>query len=317
MANIAFIAECTNVVQGMKNKMILTPEGDYYRPSTIKNISDKINNFLEYQEHLGGVIYLGDINYPWVETYMLFLLDKGYAKNTVGAILANLKAFIKRFHKMGLTLYSGAGIRAGSEITTAVANTIAELQQLLAIDLSATPGRERIRDFYVAHCFTGLRIKDMCRLAKNIEIHTKEQDSKTFLEVKTNKNGEVVVIPAAPILLNILKKRGNTFGRPFSEQYYRRELKLLFSTTGMDRQMLFHRTEGGERRERIVLFSSLLGTHSARRSFATNAYLMGINPVDIMKITGHRSFNSFIRYIRCENMAVALRISSHEFFQIE
>lgn len=317
MANVAFIAECTTIVQGMKNKTILTPEGDYYRASTIKNISDKINNFKAYELHIGGTISLADINYPWTENFMLYLLEKGYAKNTVGVILATLKSFIRRFHKMGLTPYTGAGIRARSEKTTAVANTIDELKALLAFDLSATPGRERIRDFYVAHCFTGLRIKDMFRLAKNVDIHRKEQDGKMFLEVKTNKTGEVVVVPAAPILLNIIEKHGKDFGRKFSEQYYRRELKLLYAATGMDKEILYHRTEGGEMTERPVLFSSLMGTHTARRSFATNAYIMGIAVTDIMMITGHKSYNSFVRYIRCENMAVAMRISNHDFFKIE
>jgi len=35
----------------------------------------------------------------------------------------------------------------------------------------------------------------------------------------------------------------------------------------------------------------------------------------LKKAVGHKSFNSFIRYIRCDNIEVALRIAKHDFFK--
>ncbi|WP_367890404.1 2Fe-2S iron-sulfur cluster-binding protein [Polaribacter cellanae] len=40
----------------------------------------------------------------------------------------------------------------------------------------------------------------------------------------------------------------------------------------------------------------------------------GINSLDIMKITGHKSFFSLMNYIRCENLEIVLKLSEHEFF---
>jgi integrase len=315
MANVLFINECTKIVEGMRNKTILTPEGDYYKKSTILNISNKINNFREYEIVLGSEIRFENINYQWSEEYRMFLLSKNYAKNTVSAILSVFKAFVKRFHRQGEMAYSGAGIRTSNEITTAVFNSIDDIKKLLSLELPK--GKERIRDVYVVQCFLGLRVADMFSFIKDVKINLKTINEKIFFEIKTNKTGEVVVIPASKIVLKIIEKRNYDFGEKFSEQYYRRELKDIYAQSGLDREILFHRTEGGERIERTVLFSSLLGTHSARRTFATNAYLLGLNPLDIMKITGHKTFTAFIRYIRCENMAVALRISEHEFFNLE
>jgi integrase len=315
MTNVSFINECAKIVQGMRDKIILTPEGDFYKKSTILNISNKLNNFREYEIVLGVEIRFEDLNYQWSEDYRLYLLNKNYAKNTVSAILSVLKSFVKRFHRQGEMSYSGAGIRTSNEITTAVFNSIDDIKKLLSLDLPK--GKERIRDVYVMQCFLGLRVRDMFGFIKDVKINLKTINEKVFFEIKTNKTGEVVVIPASKIVLKIVKNRNYDFGEKFSEQYYRRELKDIYAQSGLDRDILFHRTEGGERIERTVLFSSLLGTHSARRTFATNAYLLGLNPLDIMKITGHKTFTAFIRYIRCENIAVALRISDHEFFNLD
>ena len=103
----------------------------------------------------------------------------------------------------------------------------------------------------------------------------------------------------------------------FSDWYYNRTLKEIVSETTIEKEVLFHRTEGGERIERVKLFSEMIGSHTARRTFASNAYLMGIDPLDVMKITGHKSYNSFFKYLRCENLGVAMRISTHEFFNLE
>src|SRR5690606_15047234 len=40
-----------------------------------------------------------------------------------------------------------------------------------------------------------------------------------------------------------------------------------------------------------------VGTHTARRSFATNMYIAGVPPLTIMKFTGHKSYKSFMLYI--------------------
>jgi integrase len=43
---------------------------------------------------------------------------------------------------------------------------------------------------------------------------------------------------------------------------------------------------------------NLLSTHTARRSFATNLFLSGFPAISIMKITGHTTEKSFMKYIK-------------------
>lgn len=55
-------------------------------------------------------------------------------------------------------------------------------------------------------------------------------------------------------------------------------------------------------------------SHTARRSFATNAYLAGLPPISIMKITGHKTESSFMKYIKISEKENAIQLKGHEFF---
>ena len=57
----------------------------------------------------------------------------------------------------------------------------------------------------------------------------------------------------------------------------------------------------------------LVGTHTARRSFATNAYKAGVPPISIMKITGHTKESTFMKYIRVSSEENAEMLMEHPF----
>lgn len=307
-----FIKEYEYLVRQMENREVIAPHGGFYVSGTISTYKGRVLLYREYEQYLGKEIYLNEIDYKWCENYRLWLINKGLAKNTIANYMSNLKAFLRRMHKAGKSSFDGSGIRTTTEITTAVFTTIEELKELMAMELPS--GQARIRDFYVCQCFVGLRVSDTIKLLSNAYLYRKKINEKYFLEIKTQKTGEVVVIPLSPIVSEILEKRNFDFGKSFTQQYYHKTMRKIVAKSGFDRELIFSRTEGGVMQERVMRYSELIGTHTARRTFATNAYLSGINPLDIMKITGHKSFNSFTRYIRCENTAVALRLSGCDFF---
>ena len=55
----------------------------------------------------------------------------------------------------------------------------------------------------------------------------------------------------------------------------------------------------------------LVSSHTARRGFATNSYLKKIPVIDLMKLTGHQSQISFMRYIRITKRDTAIRMHEH------
>jgi integrase len=94
-----------------------------------------------------------------------------------------------------------------------------------------------------------------------------------------------------------------------------RNLKILGALAGLDDDVEVERTEGGKRTARVVPKHELLVTHTARRSFCTNAYLSGLDSIDIMAISGHKTEAHFLRYIKVTREQRAKRISEHAFFQ--
>ncbi len=57
-------------------------------------------------------------------------------------------------------------------------------------------------------------------------------------------------------------------------------------------------TKGGITRTTKYKKWKMVGTHTARRSFATNMYKRGIPTITIMAITGHKTETSFLKYIK-------------------
>jgi integrase len=54
-----------------------------------------------------------------------------------------------------------------------------------------------------------------------------------------------------------------------------------------------------------------VASHTARRSAATNYYLQGFPVIDLMKITGHKTEKSFMKYIKISKLDAAKRLSVH------
>ena len=59
----------------------------------------------------------------------------------------------------------------------------------------------------------------------------------------------------------------------------------------------------------------MIKTHTTRRSFCTNAYLSGMDSLDIMALSGHKTEKNFLRYIQVTRHQRAKRIAEHKFFQ--
>ena len=55
-------------------------------------------------------------------------------------------------------------------------------------------------------------------------------------------------------------------------------------------------------------------SHTARRSFATNAFLADVSVLSIMQITGHRTESAFMKYIKMSAKDNAMKLKTHKFF---
>jgi integrase len=139
-----------------------------------------------------------------------------------------------------------------------------------------------------------------------------EQIRDGFIETKQVKTGDSVVIPIHPTVEKILKKYGGKLPPSLSNQKtndHLKELGKLLPSLQKTTTKTF--TKGGVKVTETYHKWELVSSHTARRSFATNEYLAGMQTVTIMAITGHRSEKSFLGYIKLTPNEHAKLLKSH------
>ncbi len=120
-----------------------------------------------------------------------------------------------------------------------------------------------------------------------------------------------VVIPCHPVVTAMLDKYNGVLPAAISNQKmndYVKELCQLADITHKESKGI---TKGGKRVIRTVEKWQLVSTHTARRSFATNMYVLGVPAITIMRITGHKTEKAFMRYIKLDEEQHAQIIALH------
>lgn len=92
-------------------------------------------------------------------------------------------------------------------------------------------------------------------------------------------------------------------------------IKEVAKKAGINKIVKIKEYRGGKEIEQYFEKWELVTTHTARRSFATNAMLAGIPITEIMKMGGWKSISSFAKYIRTTQIETALQYANHDFFK--
>ena len=159
-------------------------------------------------------------------------------------------------------------------------------------------------------CYTALRFSDYCRISKE-NILTRVNGK--VIEITTKKTGQKVIIPIHPYLLQILKKYDYNVPKTH-EQKINQRIKIIGQLAEINEDITIESVQGGMKVKKTVKKYELIKTHTARRSGATNMYLLDMNTIDIMKITGHKTETSFMKYIKVTKEETADKLAKHPFF---
>ena len=74
---------------------------------------------------------------------------------------------------------------------------------------------------------------------------------------------------------------------------------------------------GGRMYEVLYKKYELVSSHTGRRSFAANAYITGVPMLSIMRITGHKKPETFLKYTKFDNDENAIMMAKHRFLQVK
>ncbi len=276
-----------------------------------------LKNLEAYQSARRKNLNFDVLNDAFVNDFTAFLFSQNFADGYVHKVLSTLKMFVRLADKRGV--YEGSPLlkttlsvkkRAKDNIYL----TEREIETLYHLDL---PGKlANVRDLFLIGCFTGLRFSDYSKIkSENIQAVEHGEKQVKCLVMTTHKTKQKVVLPLVnPMLLDILERHEWKTPRRISNQKLNDYLKELGQKAGFTQEVEINEYKAGEHLKKTCQKWELITTHTARRSFATNAYKRGLPVADIMKFTGHTTIQSFMKYIKVTGEETAVILSEHEFF---
>jgi integrase len=120
-----------------------------------------------------------------------------------------------------------------------------------------------------------------------------------FIKIIQEKTGKITSIPINWRIRAILDKYNgsppNVKGISISE--FNWVIKRLCEMAGINETILRKETYGNKTVEKFYKKYELVSSNTSRKSFCTNRYFKGIPPKVIMAITGHKTENSFKKYL--------------------
>lgn len=226
------------------------------------------------------------INLSFYGKFLRYLQDyehrdgETYGDNTVGNFIKKLKMFLNWAKGCGwnpFDYYHHPEFKIPEKRVDNVYLEQTEVEALAALDLRKRPHLNDTRNWFLIACETGMRYSDYHQLNKrNIKEVPKGYDY-TYAPRKTSKSSKVrVTVPLSSTVISILLRYGFEMPKPVSNQKMNKGLKEL---------------------ARIVGIEKSIGTHTARRTFATLRYKEKFPMQAIMKITGHRTEKEFDKYL--------------------
>jgi len=287
-----------------------------YSKSSIKVYGSTYNHLKAYADQvLRKELTFADFNHTFFSEFSNHLFKKEYGNNYVHKLTSTLTTILKEADRRevspDLKIKSG-WLVATREEPPAIYLREDELKQLLHFDLSENTRLARVRDLFLIGCYTGLRFSDYTKIKPGNFKRT--ADGKEFIEMMTQKTGMKVSIPIKSELREILARNGNQAPPAISNQKFNDYLKELGALAGLNEPTMLTRFQNGQRIDETFPKYELITTHTARRSFATNAYKATVPVKYIMAVTGHKTEKEFYKYIRLRADEHAMLVSDNPFF---
>jgi len=283
-------------VQDCETGVRLSPKRQKLKPSSISSYKTTQSMLIKFQKHTESILTLKDFSQSDIDKFSDFLIiDEELAMNTHAKSMMDLLQIIKyavKQKKIPAAKLVEFEFDTRREETDSIYLTEYEILELLKINEFDDPIHETVRDVFVLGCFTGMRFSDY----STIDTSAIRNNRLEFVQKKT---GGKVTLPIHPVVKTILKKYDNILPLVPENNEFNRIIKIVGEKlpclhVPFTKQVTYKR----ERTEFVAMKYSYLQTHTARRSFCSNEYLKGTDPLIIMSISGHKSHKSFMRYIK-------------------
>ncbi len=257
-----------------------------------------------------------DINKSLLNEFVEYLFSKDFQMNHVQKLASTLKTVLRAADQDEVSpnfKLKGEWLKLPRADTDAIYLTPKEVDAIANFDLSQSPRLDRVRDIFLIGCYTGLRFSDYSNLS-SVSFKTAEDGTKE-ISLRAKKTKGLIHYPLFPEAERILQKHGDNPPSGISNTKMNLYLKELGKLVGIDDLVTFNLTVGGKRIQETYYKWEKISTHTARRTFATNA-MEGQMPVElIMHMTGHKNHKDFFKYIKFSNQEKNEQIKNHPYFK--
>ncbi len=318
-----YIETCpTRLVRGSKARA-----GRFISPDTIRRYQTTLNGLEAFALTYPRSLEFENIDAGFYKAFTAWLTAKNYATNNVSKYVENVKGFMSAAVDEGFT--ANMAYRKFSNLREDAENiylTESELGRIYELDLGNNVRLDRVRDLFIFAAWTGLRFSDFSTLQPE---HIKTDESgNQYLDLRQRKTGGRVQIPIVhEAITQLLTKYKGCLPAGISNQKTNDYIKEICQSAELNERILKHVTKGGQAvvkttqlskqvgkdgKERVKVSNgwekmstgvekwTLVTTHTARRSFATNMFKRGMPTVLIMKLTGHKKESEFLKYIKID-----------------
>ena len=310
----------------------LTDKGTVYAPGTINAINQACERLKKFEKKMKREYDFDDIDMNFYRDYTAYLNEQGYAINTTGKCIKQLKAIMALAQSEGLhsnSKYQDKRFKGTRVEVDSIYLTKEDLKKMMAVDLSKrTYGFDLARDIFMVGVWTAQRVSDYNNIRpEDIEVYTKrsivdvpdpENPGKTIekiekkeirvINIRQKKTGTKVAIPCSSELLRILQKYNFDIPK-LSDQNINDNIKEVARLAGLTEIIKTESTKGGKKAIEEHQKWELVHSHTARRTGATLMYLAGMDIYDIMKITGHSTPIMLKKYIKADELEVVDKIT--------
>lgn len=235
------------------------------------------------------------------------LKEKKYSVNYIGSIIAKLKTVMSEGYKMK---YHHNEDYHQFHRSTERPDTVYLTQQELDALWNLTPANDLeagTRDLFLLGCYTAMRFSDYSRLSlDNI------RDG--YVYMTQQKTAGSVIIPASRKVIAILKRNGGHAPK-IDQIVFNRKIKEVCFAAGIDSPVEVTKSKGDRHITEMRPKFTQVSSHTARRTGATLLFQTGISLQSLMLITGHKSPQALISYLRLGKEENAQQLKKNPFFK--
>lgn len=299
---------------------------DKLADSTITGMADTLRLLRRYEDERNHRYTLEEITMTYQRQLLQWLINRGCKPNTLTGIMRKIHTVFKGAFEMELTRNNefqrrdfvprneevenvfltpdmvreleDLDLSSNQSLNDAILNSGLEedrIQELLrTVRVSRRWTMIRVRDLFLLGVYTGQRFSDYSRISLKM---ITEYCGKKFIKLIQKKENKKVMIPLDKRIIPILNRHYGS-APEVTVQILNDTIKIIGEILGWTWEPDFDERRMGKKKG--PRFCDMISSHTARRTFATNAYAAGVPLQSIMAVTGHSTEEKLRTYLKLQ-----------------